>query len=133
MSDNTQRVVETFLELTGSGAPVEQIGALFSSDVDFFVAGDVARVPWIGRKEGPAGAADFYRQIREQIISEAFDISDVLVKGERAFIVGQLASRVRATGKLITSEFAFDLTVSGGVITRFRMFEDSFAVAQAAA
>jgi len=133
MIQSTQEVVQAFLSLTAHGAPVEQIGALFSDDVDFFVAGDLATVPWIGRKYGQAGAADFYRQIREKIISETFDIADVVVQGRRAIILGALESRVRQTDKLITSEFAFDLLVEEGKITRFRMFEDSFAVAQAVA
>lgn len=130
---STREVVESFLSLTGQGAPVEQIGELFSSDVDFFIAGDVANVPWIGRKNGPTGAAEFYRQIREAIISETFDVSDMMVQDRRAIILGNLESRVRQTGKLITTEFAFDLVVEGGKISRFRLFEDSFAVAQAVA
>lgn len=131
MAQSTQQVADGFISLTGQGAPVEQIGALFSDDVDFYIAGDTANVPWIGRKNGQAGVAEFYRQIRRLIISEAFKISDVIVQGRRAIILGELASRVRQTDKLISTEFAFDILVDDGKITRFRMFEDSFAVAQA--
>lgn len=54
------------------------------------------------------------------------------MQGNRAIALGELESRVKSTGKLIVSEFAFDLTFRDGLIVRFRMFEDSFAVAQAA-
>lgn len=38
---------------------------------------------------------------------------------------------MKATGRLIESEFAFDLTVRDGLIVRYRMLEDSYAVEQA--
>lgn len=123
--------IEEWLRRMGSGDPPERIAELVSDDVDWYVAGAVDRVPWIGRKKGRAGAADFYRQIGALIVSEKFDVSDVLTKGNRVVVLGELASRVRETGKLIETEFAFDFTVEEGEIVRFRMFEDSHAVAQA--
>nr|BAT26130.1 hypothetical protein [Aureimonas altamirensis] len=38
---------------------------------------------------------------------------------------------MKATGRRIESEFAFDLTVRDGLILRYRMLEDSYAVEQA--
>ncbi len=102
-----------------------------TDDLDWYVAGAVDRVPWIGRRTGQAGAADFYRQIRALIVSERFVVSEMLTKGNRVVVLGEFASRPRATGKLIETEFAFDVTVEIGAIVRFRLFEDSHAVAQA--
>lgn len=133
MSDSTRAVVDELFRRIGSDTSTEEIGEMFSDDVDWNVAGDTAVVPWIGRKYGKAGAAEFYHQIRELIQSERFEVADVLIQGDRAIAVGDLESRVRSTGKLIKTEFAFDFTVKNGEIVRFRMFEDSFAVAQAAA
>ncbi|WLS77288.1 hypothetical protein Q3V30_12385 [Erwinia pyri] len=45
--------------------------------------------------------------------------------------VGKLASRVNKTGKLIETEFVLEIRVEEGLITRFRMFEDSYAVSEA--
>lgn len=126
-----QATIEELLRRMGSGDPPERIAELVSDDVDWYVAGAVDRVPWIGRKTGRAGAADFYRQIEERLISEKVEVSDILAKGSRVVVLGALASRVRATGKRIETEFAFDFTVEAGEIVRFRMFEDSHAVAQA--
>lgn len=125
--------IEEFFRRTGSTASVEEIAELVSEDVDWFVAGDLSVVPWIGQKIGKAGAAEFYSQIRSEITSERFELKDILSQGKRVVAIGELASRVNKTGKLIESEFVFDFIVENGLITRFRMFEDSFAVAQAAA
>lgn len=133
MTTSPRAVVEEFFRRAGSGESVERIAALVGDQVDWFVAGDTRVVPWIGRKVGKAGAAQFYAQIREQIVSEAFEVREILSQGNRVVALGALASRVVRTGKLIESEFCFDFTVEDGEITRFRLFEDSFAVAQAAA
>lgn len=131
MSAFPRAIIEEFFHRAGSGEPVEKIAELVSEEVDWFVAGDTRVVPWIGRKIGKAGAAAFYAQIREQIKSERFEVNEILVQGQRVVAFGVLASRVIRTGKLIESEFCFDFTVEQSEITRFRMFEDSFAVAQA--
>lgn len=131
MPNTTQTIVKQLFDTLGSGAAPATIAALFSENVDWDIPGDVTNVPWIGKQIGRQGVAAFYQQIREQLESIRFDIHDTLVGGDRAVVLGQLASRVKRTGKVIHSEFAFDLTVQNAQITRFRMFEDSFAVAQA--
>lgn len=133
MQFSPRDTIEEFFRRTGLAASVEEIAALVSDDVDWFVAGDLPVVPWIGRKVGKSGAAQFYAQIRTEIVSERFELKDILSQGNRVVAIGELASRVRKTGKLIESEFVFDFVVENGLIIRFRMFEDSFAVAQAAA
>lgn len=112
------------------GAP-ESMAELFSERVDWYVAGDRETVPWIGRKTGRAGVADFWREIQARLQSEHWEISDILTKGNRVVVLGELRSRLRETGRLICSDFVFDLDVTEGQIIRFRMLEDTYAVAQA--
>jgi hypothetical protein len=69
------------------------------------------------------------RRLIEQL---RFDVQDILATDDRAVIVGELATRINATGKIIESAFALILTVSDGEITRFQMLQDSFAVSRAA-
>lgn len=130
MTPSVRSIVDEFFRRTASATP-EEISDLFSEDVDWNVAGDVANVFWIGRKTGRKGVSDFYQAIRDLIQSERFEVTEVVVQSDRAVALGALESRVKKTGKLIVSEFAFDLTIRDGQIVRFRMFEDSFAVAQA--
>ena len=89
-------------------------------------------MPWIGRKTGRSAAFDFIRDTRRLIAHVSFDVQGIMADHDRAVIVGELVSRVKATGKLIESAFAIILTVSEGEITRFQMLEDTFAVSRAA-
>lgn len=105
---------------------------MFSEDVRFEIAGDTGALPWIGRKIGRAAAAGFIRDLRDLTEPVRFDVQSILADDDRAVIVGELASRVISTGKIIETAFALVLTVAEGQITRFQMLEDSFAVSQAA-
>src|SRR5207302_2589664 len=94
--------------------------------------GDDGALPWIGRKTGRRAVADFIRGIRSLTEPVKFDIEDVLGSTDRAVIVGELATKIKATGKLIESAIAIILTISNGKVTRFQMLEDSFDVSRAA-
>lgn len=61
-----------------------------------------------------------------------FDVEDILASEARAVIVGALKTRIKATDKVIDSQFAIILTIADGRIGRFQMLEDSFAVSYAA-
>ena len=115
----------------GSGVGPEDVALLFSPDTDWEIAGDTGALPWLGRKKGRA-AADFVRDLRKRIERLRFEVDDTLAGKDRAVILGNLASRVKSTGRIIETAFAIILTVSNGQITRLRMLEDSFAVARAA-
>jgi ketosteroid isomerase-like protein len=120
--------------LTDLGARQEPdiVATLFKEDVVFEIPGDVAALPWIGRKTGREAVADFIPGLRRMTEPIKFDVQDILANDARAVIIGELATRIHATGKVIESPFAIILTISGSEIARFQMLEDSFAVSGAA-
>ena len=122
-----------YLAAMRSGAAPEAVAALFTADADWDIPGAVDRVPWIGRRSGRAGVADFVRALWDGIEPIRFDITAIAAEGGRAFAAGELESRARRTGRIMRSDFVIDVTVRDGLISRFRLLEDSFAVAEAAA
>ena len=89
-------------------------------------------LPWIGRKTGRQAIADFVRDIRTLTESVSFEVEDILASDNRAAIIGALQTRIKATGKMIATQFAIILTITGDVVTRYQMLEDSFDVSKAA-
>ena len=81
---------------------------------------------------GLSAVSDFIRDTRYLIEQLRFDIQDILASDDQAVIVGELATRIIVSGRIIESTFAIILTISAGEITRFQMLEDSFAVSRAA-
>ena len=125
-------IAQKFLEGIGSGRDPAEIAALFDADLVFEVQGDDGVLPWIGRKNGRQAVADFIRDIRALTEPVTFDVEDILVSDNRVAIIGALQTRVKATGKIIATQFAIVLTITGDVVTRFQMLEDSFDVSTAA-
>ncbi|KAF1022274.1 MAG: hypothetical protein GAK30_01245 [Paracidovorax wautersii] len=105
--------------------------ALFAEDVDWDIPGDLSVVPWIGPRRSREAVGDFFRQLALHIEPQQFEANRIVADDETVVVLGHLVSKVKRTGRLITSSFAFDFIVRNGRIARYRMFEDSHAVAQA--
>lgn len=126
------RLAQQFLETLRSSSAPDEIASLCTPDLDWHVPGNPGALPWIGRKTGREAISHFVRDARMMIEGIGFDINDVLASDDRAVILGHVQSRIKATGKLIDSEFAIVLTFAGAKISRFLLLEDSYAVSMAA-
>lgn len=125
-------IANQFLAKLGGGSAPEDIASMFSVDLDWNIPGSDGALPWIGRKSGRQAVVDFVRESGEMIERLGLQIHDVVASEERAIILGELATRIKRTGKTIETPYAIVLTISRGEITRFLMLEDSFATAVAA-
>ena len=125
-------IAQNLLERIGSRQDPAEIAALFDADLVFEIQGDDGVLPWIGRKTGRQAVADFIRDIRALTEPITFVVEDILASDSRAAIIGALETRIKATGKIIATQFAIILTITGDVVTRYQMLEDSFDVSKAA-
>jgi uncharacterized protein len=125
-------IAQKLLEGIGGGKDPAEIATLFDAHVLFEIQGDDGVLPWIGRKTGRQAVADFIRDIRVLTEPVTFDVEDILASDSRAAIIGALQTRIKATGKIIATQFAIILTITGDIVTRFQMLEDSFGVSKAA-
>jgi ketosteroid isomerase-like protein len=125
-------MAQKLLERIGSGRDPDEIAALFDTDLVFEIQGDDGVLPWIGRRTGRQAIADFIRDVRTLTEPITFEVDDILASDSRAAIIGALQTRIKATGKVIATQFAIILTISSAVVTRFQMLEDSFDVSKAA-
>jgi ketosteroid isomerase-like protein len=130
--NDTLRLAQEFLRRIGSDAEPVEIAKLFSETLEWDIAGDTGVLPWIGHKSGRGAITDFVHDSRAMLERISFDVHDILASDERAVILGSLASKLKRTGKVVTTDFAIILTISNDEIVRFQMLEDSFAVSQAA-
>jgi ketosteroid isomerase-like protein len=125
-------IAQKLLEGIGGGRDPAEIAALFDADLVFEIQGDDGVLPWIGAKTGRQAIADFIRDIRTLTEPVTFDVEDILASDSRAAIIGALQTRIKATGKITATQFAIILTITGDIVTRFQMLEDSFDVSKAA-
>jgi uncharacterized protein len=125
-------IAQKLLEGIGSGRDPTEIAALFDADLVFEIQGDDGVLPWIGRKTGRQAIADFIRDMRTLTEPITFEVDDILASDSRAAIIGALQTRIKATGKVTTTQFAIILTITSDIVTRFQLLEDSFDVSRAA-
>lgn len=120
--EQTVRIAQQLLAEIGSGGEPDEIAALFSTDVQFEVPGDIGALPWIGHRTGCTAVSEFIRGTRSLLERIRFDVEGIMAKDDRAVIFGHLISKVNATGKIIESPFALILQISAGKIARFPRF-----------
>jgi len=127
----TREAAEEFLTRMVTGSP-EEIAAIFARNLQFDVPGHVGALPWIGSRRGREAMSDFIRDLRTHMEPVRFQVDEILTSETRAVILGEMASRAMATGKIVEQYFAIILTLADGEIAGFRMLEDSYAVSRAA-
>jgi ketosteroid isomerase-like protein len=127
---NIELARELLAALAAGGDP-NTVAALFADDALFEIPGDDGVLPWIGHRSGRRAVAAFIASTRAMTEPLTFEVEDVMASDARAVIVGELATRIKATDKVVETAFAIVLTISGGRIVRFQMLEDSFAVSLA--
>ena len=128
--DKNIAIAQQLLAGIGEGRSPEALAAMFAEDLRFEIQGDDGVLPWIGHKTGRQAAADFFCEIRVLTEPVKFEVEDILGSPSRAVIVGELATRIKSSGKIINTQFAIVLTISGDEIVRFQMLEDSFGLSR---
>lgn len=126
----TAAVAGAFLQALGAG-DLGAVAACFAPDVDWYIPGNEALAPWLGRRARRDDVPDYFRTLRSHAEPISLDVEHVLVDGEQCVVVGHLASRMVATGRTYASMFCAHLTVRDGQITRYRVLEDSWALVEA--
>ena len=132
VSQRTHAVLVQFFDAVQNQQPPEQLAQLFTPDVDWLIPGDAHAAPWVGRKHGRAGIAEFFHQWSAHVTSERVQMHQVFVEGQEAVVTGHQTVRVLRTGCLIETEFALLLRVCNGLIAKYHLLQDSLAVHRAA-
>lgn len=123
---------QAFLEGLGIGRAPEDLAALFAADLSLEIPGMPGALPWVGRSTGREAMAAFIRSLRDLTEPLAFDVDDILANEGRTVVVGSLQTKVKQTGKVVSSPFVLIFSFTSGEVSRFQMLEDTYAVARAA-
>jgi ketosteroid isomerase-like protein len=133
MNEKTQQTkdtVDAFFAGFGAGdlpATLE----LFTDRVDFRVSGD-SRVPWTGERSSKDEIKEFFGMFGTLLTApESFEITGTIVQDGDAVVLADCVFGVVETGKKFHNRYALHFGVEDGRITRYHMYEDSFAIAEA--
>jgi len=107
---------------------LDSILPLFADMVDWYIPGNQAVAPWLGRRTNKTEIAEFFRVLWKNTEPVSAIVEHILVEDDFGIVTGEFSTRMLSTGKIVDSLFSIHLTVSGNKITRYRLQEDSYAV-----
>lgn len=134
----TRATAEELLRRLGDpGGIAELFAATVDWELDWPAEGDPA-VPWIRPRSTRADVADHFRALQDAHVAGEGSFRQpgspaplVLVDGRDAIVLGVIHRTARGTGATYAARCALRLTVEGGLITRYHVYEDSLTVARA--
>lgn len=126
------KAVNHFFDIFKSGATPEELAGLFTENGELSIPGDTKTVPWIGKRTGRKGVADSFRLLKANIKPVKLNFTDMLSKGDRVVLLGNLESQMIKNGKVMKSDFCIDIVVKNGLLAYYHILEDSFEVSNKA-
>ncbi|MGY4393508.1 nuclear transport factor 2 family protein [Streptomyces sp. TE12347] len=107
-----------------------QAAALFADSVSFSIPHPPG-LPWVPEVDSPDGMRTFFELLGTHVRTKEFELRQVIAEGDDVVLLGRMVSEVRRTGRDIDTAFALHATVRDGRITRYHLYGDTYAVAQA--
>ena len=110
----------------------DRVASLIDEDVDWIIYGPVEVFPFTGHRQGKSAALASLAGVAKDYALDRYDLEAVVVDGDRAAVMSDVAFTQRATGRLLRFRIADFLRFRDGRVVEFREFCDSFdVVAQA--
>lgn len=128
-AESPAQTVQRLFPLLAEGKSAEA-AALFADSVSFSVPHPPG-VPWVPEVDSAEGMRTFFELLRTHVQAKEFDLRRVIADGDDVVLFGRMVSEVKKTGRDIDTAFALHTTVRDGRITRYHLYEDSYAVAKA--
>lgn len=122
----TKAVVLQFGQLLATRNP--DVVNIFADEVDWYIQGNQAVAPWLGRRTTKAEVGEFFEMLWAETEPVSAQIDHMLAEGDFAVITGEFATKMLRTGNVVESGFSIHITVRDGLIVRYRLLEDSHAV-----
>ncbi|MEK0098704.1 nuclear transport factor 2 family protein [Streptomyces sp. A475] len=128
-SESPAQTVQRLFPLLAEGKCAEA-AALFADSVSFSIPHPPG-IPWAPEVDSAEGMRRFFELLQMHVEAKEFDLRQVIAEGDDVVLIGRMVSEVKKTGRDIDTAFALHTTVRDGRITRYHLYEDSYAVAQA--
>ena len=129
MEVNTQNVIQTFFKHL-SERNLKALIDLFSDKIDWYIPGDENKAPWLGRRSNKQEVSEFYELLWKNTEPISVKLENVFIDNDKAVIAGEFSTRMIQTDKIVDSLFFIQVTIQNSLIIKYRLLEDSLAVAK---
>jgi hypothetical protein len=119
-------VVRRGYEAFGRG-DIHALLDLLADDVEWVSPGP-PELPTAGNRRGRQQVAQFFQAVDQIFEIQQFEPKAFVAQGDRVVVLGTDTARIKATGKMVTEDWAHAFTVHDGRIVRMQEFIDTSAV-----
>ena len=127
-SEANIQTVKNFFAAIGDGDR-DGLLALVAEDIEWIIPGE--GWPLAGTHRGHAGVANVQRKAAEEVETTYPKPPEIIVHGDRVFVVGLATGTIKTTGRSFKDEWVFDMIVRDGKVTRIQEYIDTQALARA--
>lgn len=129
MDDTTQNIIQSFFKHL-SERNLQELTALFSDNVDWYIPGDVTKAAWLGRRSSRQEVAEFYELLWKNTEPVSVNVENVFINHNQAVVAGEFSTKMLQTGKIVDSLFFILITIEDDLIVKYRLLEDSLSVSK---
>jgi uncharacterized protein len=101
-----------------------------SDEIEWRIAAP-SELPYTGIHRGREEVAKFFQSFGQAAEFEEFEPREYLAKGDKVVVLGHERQRIKASGRVVETDWAMVFALRDGRITRFRNFVDSHSVSSA--
>ena len=119
-------IVKRGYEAFGRG-DIQALLDLFADDIEWSSPGP-PELPTAGTRRGRQQVAEFFQGVDQIFEIQQFEPKTFLAQGDLVVVLGTDTARIKATGKVVTDDWAHAFTVRDGKIVKMREYIDTSAV-----
>ncbi|MEV6005683.1 nuclear transport factor 2 family protein [Streptomyces sp. NPDC051976] len=128
-AESPVQTVQRLFPLLAEGKAAEA-ATLFADSVSFSIPHPPG-IPWVPEVSSADDMRTFFELLQTHVQAKQFDLHQIIAADEDVVLTGRMVSQVKKTGRDIDTAFALHTTVHDGKITRYHLYEDTYAVARA--
>jgi ketosteroid isomerase-like protein len=130
-TQTTRAIVEEIYAAYGR-RDFDRVAALIHDDIDWVIYGPIQVFPFAGVRHGKAAVLEALGGIANEYQLERYQPKIIIVEGERAAVMSEVAFMQRATSRTMSFQVANFLRLEGGRVIEFREFANSFDLVEQA-
>lgn len=98
---------------------------VLAEQVEWWAAGDRARLPWAGSWQGKVGIEEFFRRLAQEMTYEQFETTQILASGGEVVALIRASGRAKRSGREFRSDIVRVYSFRRGQLVRVRSFYDT--------
>jgi ketosteroid isomerase-like protein len=132
VSEESTRAAVTDLYASYARRDFQRVAALIDDDVDWIIYAPMHVFPFVGHRRGKAAVLEALGGIAKDYQLESYMPQVIIVEGDRAAVLSDVAFTQRSTGRTLRFHLANFLRFRDGLLIEFREFANTFDLVEQA-